>query len=316
MSLSDFMSKKSITILAVAGLLLAITACTVLVNWLSREAISGKVMVVQRNAEVRKLALVRIYAVPEVEAKSWRDDVLRECRKILDDSANRRAAGIAERKRIIEENDASIRRNESLLAAAIEMRDLAREFWIVDPNQPTKKKRFFETITMKGVPSSREVEDDAMSARWDRCYESLRHSVVPELQERLKRSNERKVSELKIHDETVAHDLSELRKALNKAMSFESLTDIHKHVPVSSSVLSDDNGDFTIRVPKGDYYLFARGSRSVFGKEERYYWVKRIKVPSDESERCLLGNNNMLDGDETHLWSDLEYLLRNHAELK
>jgi hypothetical protein len=310
------MNKKNVTILATLGLLLVIALAIVLFGWLSKEVVSGKVMVVQRNAEVRKLALVRVYAVSEAEAKKWRDNVFRDCRNILDASANRRAAGIEERRRILAENDSSISRNELLLGEAVEMRDLAREFWIVDPNQPTKKKRFFEMISSKVVPSSREIEDDAMATRWDRCYESLRHSVVPELQQRLQRANERKEAELTLHDTTVARDLADLKKALNRAMSYEALTDIPSGVPVTSSVLSDDKGDFTIRVPKGDYYLFARGSRTVFDKDERYYWVKKVAVPSDESVRCLLGNNNMLDGEEAHLWSDLESLLRSHAELK
>lgn len=310
------MSKKNAIVFCVLGLLLVAAVAAFLFSLLSREVVSGKVMVVQRNAEVRKLALVRIYAVSGDEAKKWRDNVLRECRGILDASASRRAAGADERRRIIDEHDSLIRRNELLLGTAIEMRDLAREFWIIDPNQPTKKKRFFEINVSKDLPSSREVELDAMASRWDRCYESLRHSVVPELEQRLKRANERKVAELALHDTTLERDLSDLRKALNKAMSYDSLTDIPDGVPVTSSVLSDDKGEFTVKVPKGEYYLFARGSRTVFDKQERYYWVKKVVVPSDESVRCLLGNNNMLDGDEAHLWSDLESLLRNHAELK
>jgi len=310
------MDKKKLTIIAVAGVTLLALSAVFLARWLSAETVSGKVMVVQRNAEVRKLALVRIYAVSEAEAKTWHDSVIRECRSILDASANRRASGVEERKRILDENDSMIRRCESLLDLAVEMRELSREFWIVDPNQPTKKKRFFEMIATKGVPSSREVEDDAMSSRWDRCYESLRHSVVPELQSRLQRANERKEAELKAHDTSVARDLSEFRKSLTRAMSFESLTEIPSGVKVASSVLTDDKGEYSLRVPKGGYYLFARGSRTVFDKEERYYWVKKINVPSDESERCLLGNNNMLDGDESHLWSDLGSLFRSHAELK
>jgi hypothetical protein len=310
------MDKKKLTIIAVAGVTLLALGAVFLSRWLSTETVSGKVMVVQRNAEVRKLALVRIYAVSEAEAKVWHDSVTRECRSILDASANRRSSGVEERKRIVDENDSMIRRCESLLDLAVEMRELSREFWIVDPNQPTKKKRFFEMIATKGVPSSREVEDDAMSSRWDRCYESLRHSVVPELQSRLQRANERKEAELKAHDTSVARDLSEFRKSLTRAMSFESLTEIPSGVKVASSVLTDDKGEYSLRVPKGGYYLFARGSRTVFDKEERYYWVKKINVPSDESERCLLGNNNMLDGDESHLWSDLGSLFRSHAELK
>ena len=140
--------------------------------------------------------------------------------------------------------------------------------------------------------------------------------MVPELQSRLQRANERKEAELKAHDTSVARDLSEFRKSLTRAMSFESLTEIPSGVKVASSVLTDDKGEYSLRVPKGGYYLFARGSRTVFDKEERYYWVKKINVPSDESERCLLGNNNMLDGDESHLWSDIGSLFRSHAELK
>ena len=308
-------NKKPIFYLG-AGFVLAAVMVALLFMFFAKESIQGKVMVVQRNAEVRKLALVRIYAVSESDAQVWHEDVVRRCRGILDASASRRSDGAVERKRIISEYDSMIRRYEELLDAAIEMRDFAREFWIVDPNQPTKKKRFFERIALAGMPSSREVEEDAMSSKWDRCYEALRRSVVPELEARLQRARERKDSELTAHDTAVARDLSEFRKALEKAMSFESLTEIPDGVRIASSVLSDDKGEYALKVPKGRYYLFARGSRTVFDKEEKYYWVKKVAAPSDESSRCLLGNNNMLDGEENHLWSDLESLLRNHAELK
>lgn len=298
------------------GLVLAAVFAASFFILFAKESIEGKVMVVQRNAEVRKLALVRIYAVSESDAQVWHDDVIRRCRGILDASVSRRAGGAVERKRIVAENDSMIRRYEELLDAAVEMRDFSREFWIVDPNQPTKKNKFFEKIALPGMPSSREVEEDAMSSRWDRCYEALRRSVVPELEARLQRARERKESELKDHDAALARDLSELKRALQKAMSFESLTEIPDGIRIASSVLSDDNGEYRLKVPKGRYYLFARGSRTVFDKEEKYYWVKKVSAPSDESTRCLLGNNNMLDGDENHLWSDLEPLLRNHAELK
>mgnify|MGYP000096940592 CR=1 FL=1 len=125
------MDKKKLTIFAVAGVVL-LTVCSVfLTNWLSKETVSGKVMVVQRNAEVRKLALVRIYAVSEAEARAWHDSVTRECRSILDASANRRASGVEERKRIMDENDSMIRRCESLLNIAVEMRELSRELLAV-----------------------------------------------------------------------------------------------------------------------------------------------------------------------------------------
>lgn len=308
--------RKNVIIAAVAGSVVFAAVAVGLASLLSGEKISGKVMVVQRNAEVRKLALVRIRAVSAAEARLWHDRVIRECRGILDASASRKASGDRERKAIASANDSMIRRCEQLLDAAVEMRDMSREFWIVDPNQPTKKKRFFEMIATKGIPSSREVEDDALSSKWDRCYESLRHSVVPELESRLRRANERKEAELKAHDASLAHDLEEFRKAFVRATSYESLTEIPDGVEVASSVLSDDNGEYSLKVPKGEYYLFAKGRRAILDKEEKYYWVKKVTVPSDESSRCLLGNNNMVDGEEAHLWSDLELLLKNHAVLK
>lgn len=55
------MDKKKLTVIAVAGVALLVLGAVFLARWLSAETVSGKVMVVQRNAEVRKLALVRIY---------------------------------------------------------------------------------------------------------------------------------------------------------------------------------------------------------------------------------------------------------------
>jgi len=178
------MTKKSI-ILA-SALLVCLTLISVGGFFAYRsffcEEIKGKIMVVQRNAEVRRLPMIRITAVSSREAEKWRQRVYENCRRLMEEAANYRVEKAAERKLVEAENDASIRRTSSLLAAASESRDAAREFWIVDPNQPTKKRRFFEVMAMPGFPSAKAIEEDALASRWDKCYESLRNSVVPDLE--------------------------------------------------------------------------------------------------------------------------------------
>ncbi|MEY4379271.1 MAG: hypothetical protein RLZ85_1152, partial [Verrucomicrobiota bacterium] len=74
--------------------------------------------------------------------------------------------------------------------------------------------------------------------------------------------------------------------------------------------------DFSIRLPVGDYYLVARSQRRVFDSNEYYYWVRPVSVPSDESKRCLMGNNNMLGAGDKNLWTDLDELIKSQSERK
>lgn len=280
------------------------------------EEIRGRVMVVQRDAEVKKLALIKIYAISSANGDKWRKNIADKCRKILDETGVYRKDSSESRKRIIAENDSSIERLTTLLHAAVESRDAAREFWIVDPNQPLKKRRFFEAMVMNGFPSAKTIEDDALSSKWDRCYEALRIAVVPELEEKLARAESRKVSELNRHDQQLSEKLEEFGAAYSKELSFESLTEIPIDVRVAAEGISDDNGDFALSLPVGEYYLIARGSRRVFDSDEHYYWAHKVTVPSDKAKRCLMGNNNMMSGPESNMWTDLTTLIKSQKELK
>ena len=126
---------------ATAALLLAIGYSVYKVFF--AEEVRGRVMVVQRNAEVKRLALIKVHAVPAKEAEAWRAALAVKYRQIADGRAAFIISSREERRTITNENDSSIGRLEKLLNAAIECRDSSREFWIVDPNQPSKKNRFF-----------------------------------------------------------------------------------------------------------------------------------------------------------------------------
>jgi hypothetical protein len=282
----------------------------------STEEVKGRVMVVQQNAEVKRLALVKIFAVSSRDAEAWKLSVINGYRRIVDARSEYAIKSSMERRAIERENDSSIARVEKLLSAAYECRDSAREFWIVDPNQPSKKRRFFEIMVMPGFPSVKQIEQEALASRWDKCYEALRNSVVPELEVAHARAINRKAVELKSHDADVAEKLDEFRAARSRFLSHDYLTEIPESVKKVYSGISDDNGDFSIRLPVGDYFLVARGQRRVFDSNEYYYWVRPVSVPSDESMRCLMGNNNMLGSADKNLWTDLEDLIESQSEKK
>ena len=315
--MKTLMNKKLVIVL---GAVLALTSFSLVAVFGYRtffcEEIKGRIMVVQRNAEVRKLALVRVHAISSRNAELWRSKVSENCRSIVDAINRYRDEGFAERRRINFENDSSIARIEKLLGLAVESRETSRELWIVDPNQPLRKKRFFEAMVMNGFPSAKAIEEDALSARWDKCYDALRNSVVPELEASLVLAKQRKASELSQHDLEFKVKLKQLSSAYDRAVSFESLTEIPNPDFISASGISDDNGDFSLSLPIGDYYLIARGSRTVFDSEEHYYWARPVSVPSDESKRCLMGNNNMLGGGDANMWSGFSELVRAQREQK
>lgn len=295
---------------------LLLTAVVFIYKSVFSEEVRGRVMVVQRNAEVKRLALIKVYAVTASEAAAWRASVVSKYRQLAERRADYVSLSTSERKGIVSENDSSIDRLDRLLSAAVECRDASREFWIVDPNQPSKKNRFFEKIVMPGIPSAKDIEQDALHSRWDRCYEALRNSVVPELESALDKAKARKDAELKRHDAEVHERLAQFRDELSRMLSPDSLTEIPSTVKKIYSGISDDNGEFSIRLPIGDYFLIARAERRFFDTDERYYWARPVSVPSDESMRCLMGNNNMLGGPDKNLWTELGELIRAQMEEK
>lgn len=281
-----------------------------------REEIKGRIMVVQRNTDVKRLALIHIYAISAGNAEVWRTKVVNNCRRIVDEVARNRKNAYFERKRIIAENDSSIDRLDRLISAAVESCETSREIWLVNPNQPSRKSRFFEALLIQGFPSAKDIEADALNARWDKCYESLRNSVIPELQERLNTAKKRKASELKQYDLELIEKVKELTSEYSMAVSFESLTDIPASIKVAANGISDDNGEFSINLPIGDYYLIARGTRRVIDSDEHYFWARPVSVPSDESKRCLMGNNNMLGSTDPNMWTEFFENLKGQRELK
>jgi len=313
------MTSKNKLLIFVGGLFLAafvVCAGIFLYKSIFSEEVKGRIMVVQRNAEVKRLALVKVFAVTAQDADAWRVIIINKYRGILDKQAEFLATSSQERRIIVSENDSSIARLEKLLSSAYECRDSAREFWIVDPNQPTKKRRFFEIMVMPSFPSAKQIEQQALASRWDNCYEALRNSVVPELELAHVRAVSRKDSELKSHDAQVSGKLAEFRAERVRCLSYESLTEIPEKFKKVYAGISDDNGEFSIRLPVGDYYLVARSQRRVFDSNEYYYWVRPVSVPSDESKRCLMGNNNMLGAEDKNLWTDLEDLIKSQSENK
>jgi len=313
------MTSKNKLLIALGGLLLAAVVVGTgifLYKSIFSEEVKGRMMVVQRDAEVKRLALVKVYAITAKDAHAWRSAVINKYLSIVDKQTEYVAISSQERRTIVSENDSSVARLEKLLSSAYECRDSAREFWIVNPNQPTKKRRFFEIMVMPGFPSAKQIEQEALASKWDKCYEALRNSVVPELELAHARAVSRKDSELKKHDSDVSTKLSEFRSERERCLSYESLTDIPDSVNKVYAGISDDNGDFSVRLPVGDYYLVARGQRRVFDSNEYYYWVRPVSVPSDESKRCLMGNNNMLGAGDRNLWTDLEDLIKSQSEIK
>ena len=297
------------------------TALIVLLSYsvykaLFAEEIKGRIMVVQRNAEVKRLALIKVHAISKKDAEDWRSAVINRYRRLVDERASFIFNSKAEKINLTNQNDLTISRLEKLHSASVECRDASREFWIIDPNQPSKKNHFFELIVLPGFPSAEVIEQDALSSRWDKCYEALRVSVVPELKVALDTALTRKSFELKRHDVEVGERLAQFNSEFSIILDPESLTEIPSVVKKIYSGFSDDNGDFSIRLPIGGYYLIARAQRRVFNADEHYFWAHPISVPSDESIRCLMGNNNMLSGPDKNLWTDLDELIKVQMEDK
>lgn len=269
------------------------------------DKVVGKVIIVQQNAHANKLALIEVVAIRREDAHSWRASVARDIawiieeeRKVVSDWQSR----VAESK---ERAAQAKSRHEVALARVNELIHHAHRVWLIDANDTAAKNRFFSLIAEANRPDLRDVEDFALGSRWQQAHAHLSRSILPaillEQDDARRRAEEEQVALGKAMDAAV----SETQERLRRMLTPESLSRIPANVSIVASDRTDDTGEFVLRVPRGDYYVFAKAGRNVFGNSESYHWAQPVSVPSQLSGKCLLGNMNLMELSDDDLWEDL-----------
>lgn len=286
-------------------------------HFLYLDTISGKVLIVQQNAHANKMALVEVVAISREEAHAWRDGVARDCFWILEEKRKEMAAG-EERLRVAKASaDQRVLEQEGHIARLQQLLSLARKGWEEQgAGAAEHKRRFFYLIAEGRRPELAPIEAQALASNWQDAYMALKHDAIP--------AAERQLAELKARAEK---DLGEIiaemsrvadnhDRKLERTISMENLSRIPQTVRIAAVDRTDDTGEFKLRLPRGDYYIIASGERDVFSRTESYNWAHPVSVPSRTSEKCLLGNMNLVEATDDDLWEQLRNQVGNMRTAK
>ena len=269
------------------------------------DKIVGKVIVVQRDAYANRMALIKVVAIRKADALAWRDRVVRNVYSLNEEIRQEQqdAKGRIEANR--KYYDEKIRAIGVTKDAYLRAKDLAKHVWLVDAADDASKTKFFALIAMKGLPRASEVEALAISSRWQEALELMKNELIPDLERQAQAlTKESEEQERSIFLESGVK-VREFRENLRRMVSPETLAYVPDHVPVADSDITDESGQYSLRLPRGDYYVFAHGSRKVYAATENYSWAVPVSVPSRQSEKCLLGNMNLVGQGSGDLWEGL-----------
>ena len=292
----------------ITSLLFLTPLCIFGYRFLAKKQINGKVLIVQRNADVKKLALIELYAISDSDVAKWKLSISEKLRLSVEEIHRFQKEAETEEAEIREIGEKRVQNSAECIKRTKEAAAAARKIWLIDRKSETLRRQFRELITKEPIPGNSDLMKYAKDENWQDAYTLLTSSSIPESE----RINRLAVSEygkqLPDHTESKRKKLIGMREALDDLIPLPTVKALPNDVEILAKDVTDETGSFTLNVLPGDYFIFAEGDRSVFSKTEHYFWAHPIKVPSQESEKCLIGNLN-LNGEST-LKDDLWYELR------
>jgi hypothetical protein len=279
-------------------------------NKFSDDRISGKILIVQKNAISINLALVNVYAVSKQDADRWKTRVLKECYNVCEEIIQRRHKRLAEIDKTRKENDLLVKHYELNKLLLNEAKVLSKKLWLSDANNNENGDKFLKLASSKDLESHEKLTLMAHAHRWKDAYDFI-NTELSRMDTQLSENDTLFKNKLEIVDSECLKDVVRLRLELIKKTSPAYLSVFPSDLEIVSSDLTDESGCFNLHVPKGEYYVFANSSRTVLSDEnpEKYYWAYYVRVPSQQAKKCLLGNMNLVEHTVDSLWRDLPSLV-------
>jgi hypothetical protein len=288
--------------LALGAVFLLMAALVLVYNFVYLDRIHGKVIIVQGSGFANKLALVNVVAVRRSDALAWRSNVQKSCFAVLEEYRK----VIAEEKSEKTQNDLAFEQEllgaSASLDAAVEMMGLARRIWLIDAGDSESKRRFYLLSGKDKTNALGSVEAAAMSSNWQKAYDVLKNDVIPTLEAKITKSQKNKEARANSISAEFKDKRRELLNRYAELISPEALSIMPSYVEIVSADRTDDTGQFSLRLPRGDYYIFAKSERTVISGVERYYWAQPIATSSELASKCLLGNMNLVGVGSGDLW--------------
>jgi hypothetical protein len=291
-----------ITALAIA------TLAGIFVFWQKHapQAVQGKILIVQKNAEVRKLALVKVDILDKEQKQKWAAVSKARLNAHLDDTYRSVNLLKTKSKAALQDIPEMTIRYETLSQALFKIGANAillnidrsnrtsalgqkETEWMNVMTEHIKKAKFLLPLEIDELVARREFFKIYLAARYDgfRNLESLSKNDGPG----------KSLALIEFADE--AKNLSEAFTETARVIMYSAPQDIVR----AGTETSDGDGQFMVKLAPGEYTFIASSSRQVANSEEKYYWAMDFSVVSAGDNKIMLGNQNLESGDPRSHWN-------------
>jgi hypothetical protein len=295
-------------ILSIVTILLALPLAFWGYRLLSYKQVNGKVLIVQRNADVKKLALIQIGAVDADDIARWKQSLNEKLRQEVETIHLFQQKAAADEAEIIDVGTKRVANAIECKNRTDEAIETVRKIWLVDRNSGNLRQKISDLLSRGNIPRNHAVSELIKSNDWQEAYRLLSTTSLTEAIHMHELAEDDRKKTLEAHQKGYRKALVSMRDGLDYLIPPLSVKSLPKDIKVRAHDITDETGSFTLKVPPGEYYIFAEGERTVFSAIEHYFWAHPISVPSQESDKCLMGNLN-LNGEST-INDDLWYELR------
>ncbi len=269
------------------------------------QTVQGKILIVQKNAEVRKLALVKVDILDKQQKQRWAELSKAKLNAHLDDSSRSlnqlktKAKDVlvdipemTERYRSLSDSLFKIGANAILLNIGRNSRNSELEpkeaSWMNEMTEHIRKAKFLLPLDIDEHVSNREFFKIYLAAR----YEGFTNL------EKLAANDGPGKSAALLELAEDAKNLGEAFTETARLIMYSAPQDIIR----AGTETSDGDGQFVVKLPPGDYAIIASSSRQVANSEEKYYWAIDFSVVSSGDNKIMLGNQNLESGDPRSHW--------------
>jgi len=287
-------------ITAVAGGVILIKSKAVV----AEQQVSGKILIVQNNAEVRKLALVKIEVLTKAEALKWHASAQPAAEAALKKYKAELEGLSREAFQAVED---SMTLSSRYSQKSSDMHQLAFQLIYLESSMRLARRGG----QIRGIDETRDQiaslipsVKDYLPGDFEKEYKMNANQRVYSLALAAKGGGFRALKkEASAASEPPERRMVEAIEALDmSSRKFDrEIKEIMFAPPTSNKRLaaatSDGDGLFSFKLPPGEYYALATSSRQVGGRTETFNWVVGFTVTSERENAIILGNQNIESAD-------------------
>ncbi len=266
----------------------------------AEQVVGGKILIVQKNAEVRKLALVKVDVIRKEDALKWFASVQPAADSKLSAAKGFTAKSLDDIIRVRHDADALV---SDFGSKASEMGSLSFNLIALESSMRLQRRG----ASVRDLDEKRESIRKQIASLGKYLPEGFAGQFEAGANQRVyaqalaakSRGFSAILREAREKADKPERDMQSLVETL-RAYSAEFSSDVTglMYVPPASvkrvaSATSDGDGLFSLKLPPGEYYAIAMSSRQVVGTTEQYYWAIRFVVSPKGDNAIMLGNQNL-----------------------